>query len=371
MTSTYTPSLRITKQGTGDNNNTWGTVVNDQVISLLEDAIAGVVSVDCTGSVDVNIATTTVNGGVDTARNMVLELTGTIGANINLIVPSVEKIYLVRAAHTGAYTITVKPSGGASGIAFATGDIALVYTSGTSIYKVSQTITGVLLATNNLSDVANAATARTNISAQAADATLTALAAFNSNGFLVQTAADTFTSRQFTSGTGINITNGTGVGGDVTIAGVAASDTVQGVVELATVAETQTGTDTARAVTPAGIAGSLGFSKMVTSGEVDATIGSSVTTFAHGLGKVPTLVILQLVCKTTEAGYAVGDVIQCGASGYNVGFGTVARSDATNVKVTIGASGFNTVNATTGASVNFASAAGKLTNWKLVITAWA
>ncbi len=56
------------------------------------------------------------------------------------------------------------------------------------------------------------------VGAQAADATLTALAAYNTNGFIVQTAADTFAGRSI-AGTAdiISVTNGDGVAGNPTI----------------------------------------------------------------------------------------------------------------------------------------------------------
>ena len=53
---------------------------------------------------------------------------------------------------------------------------------------------------------------------QPVDATLTALAAFNSNGIIVQTAADTFAARSIASGTGITVSNGDGVSGNPSIA---------------------------------------------------------------------------------------------------------------------------------------------------------
>lgn len=69
---------------------------------------------------------------------------------------------------------------------------------------------------------------RTDISAQPLDATLTALAAYNSDGLLTQTAADTFAARTITgTASEITVTNGDGVAGNPTIslpASISATD---------------------------------------------------------------------------------------------------------------------------------------------------
>lgn len=160
MVASYTSNLRLTQQGDNDNPNSWGQIVNTQVIQLIEDAIAGVKTVDITGSSDVNLSTTTVSGGTDDARYAVLQLTGIIGADIDLILPSVNKIYIIRSSYTGDYTVTVKPIGASSGIEMSKTQTVFVYTNGTNIYEVSP---AALLIANNLSDLADVATARTNL----------------------------------------------------------------------------------------------------------------------------------------------------------------------------------------------------------------
>lgn len=78
----------------------------------------------------------------------------------------------------------------------------------------------------------------------------------------------------------------------------AASTTVAGKVELATTAETKTGTDTARAVTPAGLAGaSLGAGQSWTDVDSSRVLG---TTYTNSTGK-PILVNVYMQSSASNA----------------------------------------------------------------------
>jgi hypothetical protein len=136
MVASYTSNGRITKQGTDDNPNTWGTVMNNQVIELFEEAVMDVIDIDITGSS--NVTLTTANGSTDQARHATLELTGTLGANIELRLPAIDKQYFIRGAWSGAYTVTVKISGSSTSVAMSTGDKKIVYINGTDIFDMTE-----------------------------------------------------------------------------------------------------------------------------------------------------------------------------------------------------------------------------------------
>jgi hypothetical protein len=155
-----------------------------------------------------------------------------------------------------------------------------------------------------------------------------------------------------------------------TLGVVAASDTAAGLVELATTAETQTGTDAARTITPAGLYSALGVSYMATSTGNAITNGALIT-FAHGLGRAPRLVQFHVVCVANDAtsGYVAGDVIYYDpADGNNTSSKYQAYFDATNVNVRCGGSFFgNFQRKSDGIQVGVSSAA----NFTLTIRAWA
>lgn len=104
MPSTYTSRLRLNMQGAGDNNGTWGTILNDGAISVTDDAIAGYAQITLTS---VNVTLTTSNGGGDQARMAFLEPIGSLTANVQMVIPSVSKGYWVRNSTTGAFAVSI------------------------------------------------------------------------------------------------------------------------------------------------------------------------------------------------------------------------------------------------------------------------
>lgn len=66
------------------------------------------------------------------ARCDIIEMTGTLTGNINIIVPTVAQQWTIFNNSAGAYTITVKTSGG-SGIAITQGKKLIVYCNGTDV----------------------------------------------------------------------------------------------------------------------------------------------------------------------------------------------------------------------------------------------
>jgi hypothetical protein len=141
MASTYS-ALKIQLMGTGENSGTWGTITNTNLGTALEEAIVG--SADVTfASTTVTLALTDTNS-TQTARNLRLNLTGTSGGAQNLIVPTIEKVYIVNNGCADA--ITVKNSGG-TGIAVPAGKTMWVYNDGTNVVDVSTHLTSLTLGT--------------------------------------------------------------------------------------------------------------------------------------------------------------------------------------------------------------------------------
>jgi microcystin-dependent protein len=126
MASTYTTNIRLTKQGDGDNPNTWGQVLNDGVISLIDDAIAGFTTVSIGTAATVTL--TENQGSGDQARSAILELKGSVGgthSTINILIPNNSKTYLVRnsVAYASAGADVIMKVAGQTGVTIPTGGV--------------------------------------------------------------------------------------------------------------------------------------------------------------------------------------------------------------------------------------------------------
>jgi hypothetical protein len=105
--STYSPDLRIELITTGDQAGTWGTTTNTNLAYVIEQAIAGYVSVAVASA---NQALTYINGGSATAAlnqsvHANLALTTSTGANFAVYAPPASKQYTIYNA--SSYTATI------------------------------------------------------------------------------------------------------------------------------------------------------------------------------------------------------------------------------------------------------------------------
>ncbi len=137
MASTYS-SLKIELIGTGEQAGTWGTTTNTNLGTAIEEAITGSANVTF-ASADVTLTLTDTNA-TQTARNLRLNLVGTANAAYNLIVPAIEKQYIVN--NTLSYPITVKNSAG-TGIEVAPSTTQVVFNDGTNVNLASTVYLGV------------------------------------------------------------------------------------------------------------------------------------------------------------------------------------------------------------------------------------
>jgi len=130
MPSTYSSNLRFELIGTGEQAGTWGTTTNTNLGTLVEQAIAGAVTVSMT---DANLTLSTNNGASDQARNMHLILTSGVSltATRTVTCPAVPKQYVVRNATTGGRSIVF--SAGAGSVTIPNGRTITVVCDGTDV----------------------------------------------------------------------------------------------------------------------------------------------------------------------------------------------------------------------------------------------
>jgi hypothetical protein len=137
MASTYSSNLKIELMGTGENSGTWGNITNTNLGTAFEQAVIGLGNPDYTSDANLTITLTDSNAS-QAARCLVLNVTsvfGSLTATRELIVPTIQKQYIVQNNTTGGQSITVKTSGGA-GITVPNGRKAHLYVNGTDVIQM-------------------------------------------------------------------------------------------------------------------------------------------------------------------------------------------------------------------------------------------
>jgi len=146
MPSTYSPDLRIELIANGEKSGTWGTVTNDNLGIIIEDAVSGLASVSV---ISANQALSAQNGAADQARCAALSLTTTTGAPFNVYVPPVTKLYVIN--NTSGQTATVycstvlgNTTAAGAGVAIPTGKSVLLRADGTNVVEQLNHVVGAL-----------------------------------------------------------------------------------------------------------------------------------------------------------------------------------------------------------------------------------
>lgn len=136
MASTYTTRVGLEKQGDGENANTWGLVLNENVIDLVDEAVAGYEAISLAGG---GLTLTNTDGVTNQARNFGLKFTGALPADTTVVVPAKEKIYYVHNSTTENYNVFLKPAGGTAVTVVEAGRSMIAAVDGTNINLLEST----------------------------------------------------------------------------------------------------------------------------------------------------------------------------------------------------------------------------------------
>jgi len=353
MASTYSTNLKIELIGTGEQSGTWGSTTNTNLGTALEQSIVGYGNPNFTSDADLTISLTDSNA-TQTARNLALNVTSSVSltATRNLIVPTIQKPYIIRNNTTGSQSIVVKTSAG-TGVTVPNGAYTVVYTDGTNVVSQitqlpSLTLATALAATSGgtgqssyavgdllyastttaLSKLADVATGNALISGGVSTAPAWGKIGLTThvsgtlpvaNGGTNQTTytdgqllignstGNTLTKATLTAGTGITITNGSGAitiaGNTGTVTSVSGTGTVNGI--------TLTGTVTSSgSLTLGGTLSGVSLTTQVTGTLPIANggTGSTSTTYCSLTSNV-TGTLPATNGGTDNSSYAVGDLL--------------------------------------------------------------
>ena len=135
MASTYS-SLKIELIGTGDQAGTWGATTNVNLGTAIEEAITGSANVTFASS-NTAIALTDTNAA-QTARNLRLNLVGTITNQQTLFIPAIEKQYIVTNGLSNSVVISNGSNASPTGttVTVPAGKSMLLFNDGSNVADV-------------------------------------------------------------------------------------------------------------------------------------------------------------------------------------------------------------------------------------------
>ena len=131
MTSTFSTNKSLELPANGDYVNTWNIPVNGDM-SIIDAALGGTTSLNASsGSVTLTATQ---------YQKMILNVTGSIAANVTYTIPSgVGGQWVVKNLTTGGYSVVIASAGGGSSVSVANNIVATVVCDGTNVYLPSST----------------------------------------------------------------------------------------------------------------------------------------------------------------------------------------------------------------------------------------
>ena len=138
MASTFSTDLALELVATGEKAGLWGTITNTN-LQILQQSATGVVDVAMTSGSDVTLLLS--DGATSNGKNAYLRLTGTMTANISLIIPAsttggtATRMYVIQDSTdrttANKYTLSIKTAGSSNPIAVPVGSTMLIHSNGT------------------------------------------------------------------------------------------------------------------------------------------------------------------------------------------------------------------------------------------------
>ena len=152
MASTYSDRLKLELMETGANANTWGNNTNTN-LQTVDAFTAGFLSKSVAGSANVTLTSNNADPTAE-ASNKVIEFTGTLTGNIYVFIPAVENNYIFFNNTSGAFSLTVAPTGhAANGVEIVQGAHTVQYCTGDTVVDLFANSLGNLSVKNNVNVV--------------------------------------------------------------------------------------------------------------------------------------------------------------------------------------------------------------------------